>query len=221
MGRLVVVTGTGTELGKTHLAVALVLAARERGLRVTGYKPVESGLSAPSTGDAFDLRSASTDPLDPSPRYAFVDPVSPHLAAEREGVAIDLEAIVELLRPARAAADLVVVELAGGLFSPLGPDVDNATLVGALAPDATVLVCRDALGVLHDVRSVVFASPARGLPRMHLAMIAPATPDASTGHNLGVVARSFGSSHRIPRGDRVELARGPAVAGLLDAVLIK
>ncbi len=221
MGRLVVVTGTGTELGKTHLAVALVLAARARRIRVTGYKPIESGLARANEGDAHDLTEASSHPIAPSPLYAFVDPVSPHLAAARTSVTIESPRIVEAVRDAQSNADLVVVELAGGLFSPIGPSSDNATLLAELAPDATVLVAHDGLGVLHDVRAVLFAGPSRALPPMHLALVVPAQTDASTGHNIDVIAGAFVSAHVVPRGSREALAAGASVGALLDAVLVK
>jgi len=219
MGRLVVVTGTGTEIGKTHLGVSLVLAARARGLAVTGYKPIESGLPGPGVGDAHDLREASSHPLDPSPLYAFADPVSPHLAAERTGTSIDVARIVAALAERRTEVDLVLVELAGGLFSPLGPREDNATLLKELGPDAVVLVAPDALGVLHDVRAAAFAAEARGLPKMHLAMIAPPEPDASTGHNLPALEAFVVGAVEIGRADRATLGGSDGVTRLLRALL--
>lgn len=219
MGRLVVVTGTGTEIGKTHVAVALVLAAAARGLRVTGYKPIESGLSGPESGDAHDLRVASTNPLDPSPLYGFAEPISPHLAAARTGARIDLHRIVEVVEPCRNDVDLIVVELAGGLFSPLSAEHDNCDLLAALAPDASVLVGRDALGVLHDVRAVRLAAGTKGVSLTDLVVVTPAVVDASTGTNLDALGSSFRSAHAVPRGTRAELAESAPIRALLAALV--
>lgn len=218
MGRLVVVTGVGTGIGKTHLAVALVMAARARGGSVAGYKPVESGLDGTAPGDAVALKEASSHAIEPAPLYAFVPPVSPHLAAEWAAQPIELERIVSAVDEARSQVDLLIVELAGGLFTPLGPSVDNATLSGLLRPDSLVLVAEDSLGVLHHVRSVVFASATRGLTPGHLALVTPTIHDASTGKNGAALATFFASHVSIPRAPRAELAQSQPIQALLDAI---
>ena len=206
MGRLVVVTGVGTEIGKTHLAVALVLGARARGWSVAGYKPVESGLDGQTPGDASALLEASTFRVEPAPLYSFAAPVSPHLAAEWDEQPIQSKRIVAAVAAARQSVDLMVVELAGGLFTPLGPGIDNATLALALEPDSVVLVAVDALGVLHNTRAAAIAAAARGLPRTHLALIEPSAHDASTGHNAPPLLTSFVSIVPVARARREEPA---------------
>ena len=128
MVRLLVVTGIGTGIGKTHLGVALVLAARACGVSVAGYKPVESGLDGATPGDADALREASSFQVEPAPLYGFAPPVSPHLAAEWAGSSISLDRIASAVAGARANVELVVVELAGGLFTPLSASDDNASV---------------------------------------------------------------------------------------------
>lgn len=220
MGRFVVVTGVGTGIGKTHLGVALVLAARACGVSVAGYKPIESGLDGATAGDADALREASSFQVEPAPLYGFAPPVSPHLAAEWAGSTIALERIESAVAEARAKVELVVVELAGGLFTPLSASDDNASLLLALAPDHTVLVAEDALGVLHHVRASRLAASARGVGPMHLALVCPRSPDASTGHNEATLASSFASTTYVPRLAAVpDLARSEPVRVLLDRVL--
>ena len=217
MGRLVVVTGVGTEIGKTHLAVSLVLGARARGWSVAGYKPVESGLDGHTAGDASALLEASTFRVEPAPLYSFAAPVSPHLAAEWDEQPIQSKRIVAAVAAARQSVDLMVVELAGGLFTPLGPGIDNANLALALEPDSVVLVAVDALGVLHHTRAAAIAAAARGLPRTHLALVEPSAHDASTGHNMPPLLTSFVSIVPVPRARREDLARSEAIAELLEA----
>ena len=217
MGRLVIVTGVATEIGKTHLAVALVEAARARGWSVAGYKPVESGLDGSTPGDASALLEASTFRVEPAPLYAFAPPVSPHLAAEWSEHPIQPKRIVAAVRAALPRVDLMVVELAGGLFTPLAPGTDNADLALALEPSSIVLVAVDALGVLHHTRAAALAADARGLPRAHLALVEPSSHDASTGYNTAPLVRSFVSIVPIPRASRAALARSEAIAELLEA----
>lgn len=198
MGRVVVVTGVGTEVGKTTLGVALVRGLVARGARVCGYKPVESGLAPGVLGDAAALDEAGTFHVKPTPHYGFPEPISPHLAAERAGVTIDLGAIADVVATTRAAVDLLLVELAGGLFTPLGPEHDNASLLDALRPDEALLVVPDALGALHHARAAELAARARSLGPLHLVLVEPGRPDASTGTNARPLRRLFSSTHHVP-----------------------
>ena len=82
----VVVSGTGTEIGKTHVTAALTRALATLA-PVVALKPVESG------GDA-DARALSLAcGVANAPCVALADPVSPHLAARREGRTIDVGVI--------------------------------------------------------------------------------------------------------------------------------
>lgn len=173
MARRVVVAATGTEAGKTHVACALVaeLAARTR---VLALKPVESG------GDADARALSAACEIDTPPLYGLAEPISPHLAAQREGRAIDVARVVAWVeeREHTLASDITVIETAGGLFSPLSPSATNATLVTALEPSVMLLVAPDRLGVLHDVTAALLAFPDR--PPTHVVLSAPAIADAST-----------------------------------------
>ncbi|HQY64760.1 MAG: dethiobiotin synthase [Myxococcales bacterium] len=198
MGRLVVVTGVGTEVGKTTLGVALARGLAASGLRVCGYKPVESGLGPGAGGDAGALDDAGTFHVKPTPLYGFAEPISPHLAAERAGLQVDVEAIVAVVEAARKEVDVLLVELAGGLFTPLGPETDNANLLEALRPDEALLVVPDALGALHHARAGEIAARARGLGPMHLVLVEPGRPDASTGTNSAALRGLFRGTHHVP-----------------------
>jgi dethiobiotin synthetase len=189
--RLIVVTGTGTGIGKTHLAEALVLAWRRRLPRVAGVKPVESGVTDPRESDTERLRRASSFHVKHGDLF-FPDPVSPHLAARRAGTLLTVPALVRAVAEARALADGVVAELPGGLFTPLAPDLINADLVQRLEPDSVLLAAPDRLGVLHDVNATVRAASALGLALAGVVLIAPEHPDASTGTNAAEL------SHFVP-----------------------
>lgn len=227
---LLVVTGTGTEIGKTHVASALVgawvrrlLSAGHPAPRVAGIKPIESGVAIdePLGDDGRRLEALATFHVKHPPPYLFARPVSPHLAARDEGRTIDLPTVVAWADAVREDADAIVLELAGGLFSPLGPAKMNADLARALSPDACILVAPDRLGVLHDVGAASRAAEAMGV-RIHGVLLStPATVDASTGTNARELTEllpgiPIGTAARQPSAVLAEL---PALAAFLDAVL--
>jgi len=177
---IIAVTGTGTGVGKTHLACALVGGLLDRGTRAIGWKPVESGVDGAAGADEALLREASGIA---TPTIRLRAPLSPHLAARHEGIELDAAALRETLAELAARWEVVVVELAGGLFSPFDDRIDIAEWLGAI--DARVLVVApDRLGVLHDVTAVVRASASVGLALHAIVLAPPALPDASTGTNL-------------------------------------
>lgn len=184
MSPLLLVTGTGTEIGKTHISRALLLAWRRvfPNHKVAGLKPVESGLNNGIAADGSMLEQLSTFHVKQlRAPYLLERPVSPHLAARDEGRSIEVQPIVDYVNAVRAEADGVLVELAGGLFSPLGTNLTNADVAQALAPDAVLLVAPDRLGVLHDITAAYRAAGPNAL--QGVILVRPATPDSSTGTN--------------------------------------
>lgn len=218
--RLVVV-GAGTGVGKTHLGVALAHALARRGETVAALKPIESGVEPGVLTDAAQLEAASTFHVKHPPPFIFPDPVSPHLAARRAGVAIDLQPIATWVDA--HACPWVLVETAGGLLSPLGRGLANVDLARALHPDTVLLVALDRLGVLHDVSACCLALRvlAPELRETVTILQAPATADLSTGTNaielvtLGVVDQVF----TIPRGAPTDPAVQAAADRLVDRLL--
>lgn len=131
-------TGTDTGVGKTHVAVGLVRAARRLGIAACGYKPVASGCRRGARGlrnaDARALLSASGLDADAYGRvnpYAFAPAIAPHLAAIEAGVRIRRSVIDRAHRALARDHDLVIVEGAGGWQVPLGPDWTFADWVEA------------------------------------------------------------------------------------------
>jgi len=212
-GRLIVITGTDTGIGKTHLGSALLLAARSQGHAVIGYKPVESGVDGSTPTDAHRLRAASTPALFhvQPPAVALRAPVSPHLAAAREGVSLPWSEIATWI--ARTRSDTVLlVELPGGLFTPLSPSLLNVDAVNELRPDLTVLVAPDRLGVLNHVLATLAGAKARGAAPGVIALVAPEHADASTGTNAAELNRLTDTPilGPWPRATAEELAAHPA-----------
>lgn len=159
--RLVLVTGTGTEVGKTWVACGLARALRARGLVVAARKPAQSyaALDDPATSDAAQLAAATGDRPElvcPQHRWYPV-PMAPPMAAEVLGrpafTIADL--VAELAWPAGVAVGLV--EAAGGVRSPLADDGDAVTLAEALHPERVVLVGDAGLGTINAVRTAAAA----------------------------------------------------------------
>ena len=152
--RLVVIAGTGTEIGKTWFAVRFVQAARARGLRVAARKPAQSYAADDRVTDADLLATASGEDVHrvcPKHRWYPV-PMAPPMAAEALGQAkIRLDELVEELHWP-SDTDLAVVETAGGLCSPMSHDADNLGLIDCLRPSRVILVADAGLGTLNAVR---------------------------------------------------------------------
>jgi dethiobiotin synthetase len=217
-GRLVVITGTGTEIGKTHVTEAVLLASKNAGLRAVGLKPVESGVGE-GDSDAARLQRASTFHVKPF-GVALRAPVSPHRAAREEGVTLPLDRLAAEVHATLAHADLVFVELPGGLFTPLADATVNADFAARLGPRVLLLVAPDRLGVLHDVLATTRAAEGGSLRVHGIVLVTPETPDASTGTNaqdLGDYS-SIPVLATIPRAAAPALATDPSVALILAAI---
>jgi dethiobiotin synthetase len=159
------ISGTGTNVGKTHFAQALVCCLKGVVPDVVGWKPVETGVPADTVGPderALSLHSTRKAP----PTMRFVMPVSPSVAARHESRLVDMGALCTVLFECSKTCD-VVVELAGGLYSQLADGVSNADWVRQFgrvlasqrrAPAKLVLVASNRLGVLHDVGACLRAA---------------------------------------------------------------
>jgi dethiobiotin synthetase len=124
--------------------------------------------------------------------YVFREPISPHLAARRAGVTLDRARIVADARRLRDEHEVVLLETAGGLLSPLDTGFTNLDLVRDLAPETVILVATDRLGVLHDVAAALGAAQAKSLSVDAIVLSAPETADASTGTNRDELSTVFG-----------------------------
>jgi dethiobiotin synthetase len=220
----IVLVGTGTSVGKTYVAERILRAAAGARRRALGYKPLESGVSADSdSSDIARLTRASSFHVKPElASQTFAAAVSPHLAARWESRAVDLGVMRrEIARASASAAEVLLVELPGGAFSPLADSVSCAQFARTVPGAQVLLVAPDRLGVLHDIAATTRACAAVGLPLFGLVLSAPQLPDPSTGHNSKEVSmvtsiRLLGSLPRAP----AEQPVGPSdpVLGIMPAV---
>lgn len=162
-------TGTDTDVGKTHVAVQLIERWRRDGRRVLAMKPVASGCDRAAdgtlvNGDVERLVAATgqrdRELMNP---YRFEPAISPHFAARDAGVEISLTRLVEHYQSLARQADIVLVEGAGGWLAPLSDRLDIADL--AVALDLPVmLVVGMRLGCINHARLSAQAIVDRGLP---------------------------------------------------------
>lgn len=163
---LVLVCGTGTEVGKTWVAARLLEALRERGLAVAARKPAQSfdvdgsGARLGGATDAEVLGAASGEPPGTvcHAHRSYHRAMAPPMAAEALGLPAFTvaELVAELVWPDRRT-EVGVIELAGGVRSPQAADGDTVDFIRAVQPDRVVLVADAGLGTLNGVRMSVDA----------------------------------------------------------------
>ena len=161
-----IVCGTDTDVGKTVVSALVV-----QGLGARYWKPVQSGLEdGGDSGRLQQLLQLPTERLLPE-AYRFEAPVSPHWAAERQGLTIDPS---RLALP--AGREPLVVETAGGLLVPLRRDwfqIEQIAVWGL----PVLLVARSGLGTLNHTLLSLEALRRRSIPVLGLVLNGPPHPD--------------------------------------------
>jgi dethiobiotin synthetase len=196
--RALFVTGTDTDVGKTHIAVALLRALAHAGVRAAAMKPVAAGI------DPRTLRHADVDalmgaagvdaPRDEVNPYGYAEAIAPHVAARRASRAIDLAVIEQRFAALAARADVVIVEGAGGALVPLADCIDMLDIPARLGLPV-VLVVGVRLGCINHALLSALAIRARGLTlagwianRIDPAMANADDSVAAIANRLGVAA---------------------------------
>jgi dethiobiotin synthetase len=181
---VLVIAGTGTNVGKTVVTAAIAALARAGGRRVAVVKPAQTGVAPDGSGDTDVVRKLSgVDDVHEFVRYG--PPLAPATAARVAGVTT--LSVPEMTTRARGLGDRddVLIEGAGGLLVRLDREGRTiADLAGALGA-AVVLVATAGLGSLNAV-----ALSAEALRRRNLVCVGvifgawPATPDLAAIHNI-------------------------------------
>ncbi|MFE9815337.1 dethiobiotin synthase [Streptomyces sp. NPDC005773] len=181
---VLVVTGTGTEIGKTIVTAAVAAAAAGR--RVAVLKPAQTGLEPGEPGDAAEVARLAGLHVTAVELARFPEPLAPATAARRAGMApVRPYEIAEAAEKLATEHDLVLVEGAGGLLVRF--DDDGATLADAARMlAAPVLVVAPAgLGTLNSTALTSEALRARGLDCLGVVVGSmPAEPDLAERCNL-------------------------------------
>ena len=198
-------TGTGTEVGKTVVAAVIARTLVSEGKRVAVFKPAVTGLDdfaaeGPETSYKDALQSRRPDHVvlreaarssqgdDEIAPYRYGPPMSPHLAAELAGEAINPDRLLETARRAVAGADVLVCEGVGGLLVPLRADY----LVRDLAVDLAlplVVAASPGLGTINHTLLTIEAAREAGLDVGAVVLTPwPAEPTAIEWSNRETIA---------------------------------
>jgi dethiobiotin synthetase len=192
--RGVFVTGTGTEVGKTVVAAVIARELRSRGTRVAVFKPAVTGLAEEAEPDHALLRRAADSAQSDAEiaPYRYREPLSPHLAAEREGERVEPRLLLAAAQRAAAGADVLVCEGVGGLLVPL----TLGYLVRDLARDLglpLVVAAPPGLGTINH--TLLTLEAARGLGLEVAAVVFtpwPEPPDPLAASNREAIERLGG-----------------------------
>jgi dethiobiotin synthetase len=165
------ITGTDTGVGKTYVGALVARALVAEGKRVGVYKPVASGCRRDGerliADDAVQLWNAAARPgeLDRVCPQRFTSPIAPHLAARAEANRVDPKLLRSGLEYWLDRSDIVLVEGAGGLMSPLSDDDYVADLAYDLKYPL-IVVARNTLGAINQTLQTLITAATfrRGLP---------------------------------------------------------
>jgi dethiobiotin synthetase len=182
---VLVVTGTGTGVGKTVVTAAIAALGVDRGRRVAVLKPAQTGLRADEPGDLTEVRRLA-GAITTRELRRYPDPLSPEAAARRAGL--------PYLHPAEIAAaaaeldathDVVLIEGAGGLLVRF--DATGGTLADvawSLAAPA-LIVADPGLGTLNTTALTAEALQRRGVECIGVVVGRwPVEPDLAARTNL-------------------------------------
>ena len=188
MKQVFFITGTDTGVGKTVLTELLTRFLRERGINAAALKPICSGGRA----DARVLRVAmdgalSLDEINP---WHFRAPVAPLLAARRERKHLRPAKVLAHIRAMQKRFDVLLVEGAGGLFSPLGENFDSGDLIAALRA-SPMIVAPNRLGAVNHILLTLAALPPGAAATARVVLMSPPKPDAASATNAILLAQFF------------------------------
>jgi dethiobiotin synthetase len=170
------ITGTGTDIGKTFITAGLIRYLRTMGKKVVALKPVVSGFDDPAQSDSGIIldalgEAATKATLDRISPWRFAAPLSPDMAAAREGRAVDFDALVEFCRQPQEC--ITLIEGVGGVMVPLDARHTVLDWMAALG-FPVILVTGTYLGSLSHTLTAV-----RALESAHLRIAAIAVNESA------------------------------------------
>ncbi len=182
-----IITGTGTDVGKTVFAAMLTLA-----LGYTYWKPTQSGTEGGTDTETVKRLTGLPAAHFLPEKYVLTQPLSPHRAAEIDGVEID---VAGLTPPASSLP--LLIEGAGGLLVPLTRDTLFIDVFKRWQMPV-ILCAHTGLGTINHTLLSVEALKARGLPLHGIAFIGADNPD-----NIGIIREFSGAKvlGRLPHLD--------------------
>ena len=187
MKQTLFITGTDTGVGKTVLTALLTRFLRDRGpaCGTAALKPVCSGGRADARKIFAALDGALT--LDEINPWHFRAPIAPLLAARREKRSVKLSQVLAHIRALQKRFDVMLVEGAGGLLSPLGENFNSRDLILALRV-TPIIVAQNKIGVVNHVLLTLEALPKNLHAKARVVLMSPPKPDAAAKTNAKLLA---------------------------------
>jgi len=225
---ILVVTGTGTGVGKTVVTAAVAVLAQRRGAKVAVVKPAQTGVRPDGDGDLAEVcRLSTVDDLHELARLP--DPLSPEAAARVSGVDGPLlDAAAAAVAALAETRDLVLVEGSGGLLVRFAADGWTLADLARVLRAPVLLVAAAGLGTLNHTALTLEVLAGRGLRLAGGVVIGswPAEPELAERCNIRdletVSGRPLGGAlpAGAPAGDFPGVALhglGPEYGGRFDA----
>jgi dethiobiotin synthetase len=197
---VLVVTGTGTGVGKTVATAALACHARLTGLDVAVCKPVQTGTIDGDNDLAEVSRLSGVTALSGSARYP--EPLAPVAAAQAAGLPLPTRAeLLTEIRAADAPDRLTLVEGAGGLLVELGADGLTLRDLAVELSAPVLIVVAPGLGTLNHTVLTLEALAAKGVSCAGLIIGSwPAQPGAAEVSNRSALAELAPVRAALPAG---------------------
>ncbi|MDH5564650.1 MAG: dethiobiotin synthase [Nitrospirota bacterium] len=177
------ITGTDTNVGKTTMTGALLLALQQQGQSVGMFKPVETGVAAEhrEQSDTERMRLLLSPPpsFDSVCLYAFPQPLAPLAAARATGTTIDLSLIRSQMDKLAQQHSFLLIEGAGGLFTPLTP-TDTIRDCIKLLDVPCLIVGRTSLGGINHCLLTMEALQHAGIPLSGIILNEPSSQYSKT-----------------------------------------
>ena len=195
------ITGTDTDVGKTWATIALMHYFKQQGYSVVGMKPVAAGCSFSSeitdvtqevlrNADAMLMQANATvdvryEQINP---YAYVLPVSPHIAGINDPV--NMAKIVMRFNELKQSADIVMVEGAGGWYTPINNQEDISDLAKLLSLPV-ILVVGIKLGCINHAKLSYQAIQQSGLVCVGWIAVCVDDDMLFVDHNIETIKAAF------------------------------
>jgi len=182
------ITGSDTDVGKTYISCQIIAQLRRLNIDLETRKPAESGCHEDAGGvllthDAAALQQANDnrESLERINPFRYRAALAPHRAARLEGQRIELEALLDACSRDNPASRLIV-EGAGGFYSPLAENGLNADLASALQLPVIIVVA-DRIGAVSQALMTLQAVTSRHLPVAAIVLNQIVPQDASAMDN--------------------------------------
>lgn len=191
----VFVTGTDTEVGKSIVAGGIAGILRESGIDVGVMKPAETGCSKKdgafiaSDGEFLREMAGSQDPLISVVPYQLKEPLAPAVAAQIEGISIDVDKVVRTFEELSQQHEFMVVEGVGGMLVPFSSSFLVVDLIKLLSLPV-LIVGRLNLGTINHTLLTVRCAQAASLTIRGIVLnsVTAEQESVATRTNPGVIA---------------------------------